>query len=238
MILPTLPYRPLTGSESSPLDPINSRSILFGAAGDSARRLNSQGLFNVGTTDIFTMEAWVRPVSFFINQAIMGRFLFVGSQLQVFFNVSAAGHLRFEWTPNGSTVDFISLSGGNTLALNTWQHVAVAFDTTSARLFINGLPIEGDHPTGNAVFSTPTSDWTIGSSGSLGIAVWSDKIFAPRVWQTKRSDAEILDNYLKRIATDPDLHASWPDGLIDTHATFDVTLEGAAVLDTELPPAF
>lgn len=230
MILPKTPYQALTGSAEFPISGDGGKSIEFGAAGDGARRTNAAGVFLLGAA--FTLEAFIKPTSFSALQTIMARWFFPGN-LQILFTVDNTGHLNLRYTTNGSsqvvrsTVDPVVTTG-------IYQHVAAAYDGTDVQFFVNGILEETVGTAGAVVFPGATSDWLLGADSNLSV-FWTDVIFRSRVWSTKRTPTEILDNYQLRIETDPDLHASWPDGLIDTHSTNDLTLVGNAVLSNDTP---
>lgn len=121
-------------------------------SGASRLAIAASTAFDLGSA--YCIEAWIYPTSLSGTGTICGRWY---------------SGLANEWVlyRNGSTLsggansDF-STSGG-TIAINTWQHVAMSWDGTTKRLFING-----------AIVATSTAANSVAGSSALGCYVGSN----------------------------------------------------------------
>jgi hypothetical protein len=138
----------------------------------------------------WTIETWVYP-----RDASGGRQHLVskwdGSPNASYAFVIEAGHLSLEVNDGVNPTDFVNSKG--TLANNLWQHVAVTFDSGTARLYINGaldttvtglvLPNISDRPLSFGHEGPPFNGWLY--NGVL------DDI---RLWNVTRTGAQILSS--------------------------------------------
>ena len=83
---------------------------------------------------------------------------------------------------------YTTLSGTQTIPLNTWTHVAATYDGTTMRVYRNGILIGSRALTGNLVNTSDPLKFG-------GNAVWSEwfqgRIDEVRVFNAARSAAEI-----------------------------------------------
>ncbi len=153
--------------------------------------------YNVTTA--LTMEAWINP------------------------STAQHGHIIGKWTPAGQTdttrnsdsyaLTFLgdrtiaaafSNNGSNeqtsfstaTVALNTWTHVAVVFDTGTAKLYINGALDSTHTVTGITSLHKSSEPLSLGAANTQDATTYfySGKIDEPRIWTTARTQTEIQDS--------------------------------------------
>ncbi|MDY7080246.1 MAG: C25 family cysteine peptidase [Chloroflexota bacterium] len=187
-----------------------------------------------------TIEAWVKRVAYDRNETIVGN----GWQTSYWLGFSSAGYLRF--IPHGSD----SVVDGNTVVMpNKWVHVAVTYDGTTRRYYING--ILDKISTSNPGDITPAP-----ASQPLGIGFDADDTFTPnyfgglidnlRIWSVVRGVTEIRTGMFQSFgASYPGLLAEWSfdgdatdpagghDGSLQGMVSF--TNEGAIPHDVRIP---
>jgi ribosomal protein S17E len=130
-----------------------------------------------------------------------------------------AGRLLFH-PQNG-----VNAAGNAVIPTGSWHHVAVAFDSTEARFYIDGqLDVAR---TGNfSIPSTAGGTSALGAWISGGVTVndpLDGKLDDVRIWSVKRTAAEISSNYNKTLAGDQ-------GGALVAHYTFEEA-SGTAVTD-------
>lgn len=136
-----------------------------------------------------TIEAWVRPLDFSQNPTIVGKDFINGYWL----GLGTAGRTRFY--PGGST----SARDGNTpLPTHEWSHVAVTFDGTTRRYYINGS-LDYAATTPGPIASSP-KDLGIGAEADGGYP-FEGNLAEVRVWQYARSQQEIRRDLVRQIDT-------------------------------------
>lgn len=131
------------------LNPFNSDaegSFYFGGTSGNYIQTSAAPLstFNWSTVGGFTIEAWVNYVNFTnaSSNAIVDRPTLVGrmsssnSTSDWTFGVNSASNVAFSYF-NGSASYAVAMS--NSISANTWNHIAMSFDSTNIRLFTNGL---------------------------------------------------------------------------------------------------
>jgi hypothetical protein len=93
---------------------------------------------NVGTGSNFTFAAWVN----WNGGTTWSRIFDFGFDTNVYAYLtpsSSSGTLRFAITTNGNTVEQALETTG--LTAGTWTHVAVVINGTTAKLYVNGVPV-------------------------------------------------------------------------------------------------
>lgn len=114
----------------------------------------SNAALQLATATPFAIEAWIYSTNLSAtDHGIIGKRQ-AGNEWQLNINPSF-GYLNF-W--NGAT----TYQSGITLAINTWYHVAVTWDATTLRFFVNG--VMGSTYTGFTV-SASTNQVIIGGTG-------------------------------------------------------------------------
>lgn len=151
-------YEGANGSTGSP-GMLDESPYLHGVAGVDATaaistaqaKYGSGSLFLDGTADItypwkseyniesnyFTIEMFIRPTSVTGIQFLISRWLTFLNLSWVFYLSGTT--LTFNVSTTGA--DNIEVMSGGPVVINTWQHVAVDFDGTKYRLFLNGVMV-------------------------------------------------------------------------------------------------
>jgi YD repeat-containing protein len=133
-------------------------SMLFpltGSAGNAFLTPNSTE-FQWGTGD-FTLEGWIRPTGFARPEGVVVGVISSGTGSLWALSTDASGYLKYQ--RNTSNV----ITSSAPLALNTWQHVAVARSGTTTRMFIDG-----------ALVGSVTDSFDYGGAPSYALSVGSD----------------------------------------------------------------
>jgi hypothetical protein len=133
-----------------------SRSVTGGSAaefsGSGASHLSlSGGSSSVPLptgNDPYTVEAWINPRSYSngVNQAqgIVGWGNWGATNQTNALRLDGDGRVFNYWWNN-------RLASEPVVPLNTWTHVAASFDGTTRRIFVNGVLVASDTPTGHNV---------------------------------------------------------------------------------------
>jgi hypothetical protein len=133
-------------------------SMLFDGSGDRLTIPFTSDLLELGIGgQNFTVEAWVYPTN---AMASAGQILSKGGGTASWSTSSGA---QYQWTIISSAASWNFNSSGSsitvnsgTVTLNTWQHLAVTYDGTTTRTFLNGF-----------LQSTSTSSYTAPSTRNL-----------------------------------------------------------------------
>ncbi len=129
----------------------------------------------------YTIEAW-------INADLMGARGIVGwgnysiaNQVNA-LRLTGDGIVNYWWL-NDLTITTGDITGG-------WHHIAATFDGTTRRIFLDGVLMGSDTPTGHAV--PDSSNFRIGLTGSG--EYFDGHVDEIRIWDISRSGTEIRDN--------------------------------------------
>jgi hypothetical protein len=133
-------------------------SMLFDGSGDRLTIPFTSDLLELGIGgQKFTVEAWIYPTN---TMASAGTLLSKGGGAASWSTTNGA---QYQWGISSSALTWSFNSSGSsilvnngTLTLNTWQHVAVTYDGTTTRTYLNGL-----------LQSTSTSSYTAPSTRNL-----------------------------------------------------------------------
>jgi hypothetical protein len=111
------------------------------------------------------------------------------------------GRLRFSAGGPGG-------EGASTVPEGRWTHVAVAYDGTTARFYVNGaldrsVPLPAEQPS-----ATP-ADLSLGADTQPG-AFFYGRMDHVRLWSVVRSEAQLRDNGLATLGPQAGLVAQWP----------------------------
>ena len=199
----------------------------------------SPASFNPGAA--LTIEAWVRPaIGGASCQTIVGKKFTTGYWLGL-----CNQKIRFYANGNGpgSMVDGIGI-----VPLGRWTHIAVTFDGSIRKYYINGdLDLQRSTPLPQPVnmASLGIGGEAIGTPSFLGGVTYFEfngNLSEVRLWDRVRSQTEIRDNLsLQLDGPIAGLIASWHlvSNATDSTGTFVGTpMDGAAFLGPAAPPPF
>ena len=111
------------------------------------------------TSSDFTLEAWVYPSTFVANGNPIFALDVNGSwYASVRFGYNSSGAIELFMSTTGAAWAINLSSGIGTVALNTWQHVALSKSGTSVRVFLNGVQ-QGATQTLSGSLMTSTNNW-------------------------------------------------------------------------------
>ena len=110
--------------------------------------LNSPLAFN-WWTNVWTIETWVNFASFSGTAIVFGNAS--GSADYYSLSVSSTSVFWYYYNGSGQTV-----SGPSAITTNSWNHIAVSFDGTNVRVFVNGVS-----GTSTTVSGTPQSSSSV-----------------------------------------------------------------------------
>ena len=149
-----------------------------------------------------TIEAWVKRNEVLRQETVVGN----GYQVSYWLGFTSTGELLFRPYGTGSGV-----TGSAKVPAGVWTHIAVTYDGTYRRYYINGVL--------DTSSSLNAGDLTPGD-GFLGIGFDVDDVFMPnyfgglidnvRIWNVVRSPAEIKDGMFQSFTSPPaGLLAAW-----------------------------
>jgi len=133
----------------------------FDGTGDYLSAANNAA-FTLGTA--WTMEAWIYPTSLPGSSTIFGRWYATVNNANYLLYVDSAGAIIGGVYPNATAAN--STSG--VIKRNCWQHVAMTWDGTTLRIFVNGVSV-ATTTTGN-ITADGALDLTIGDNTGGGAA--------------------------------------------------------------------
>ena len=145
----------------------------------TSARVNVPSSASLQLTTGMTLEAWVRPTTV---SAWWRDVLYKGNDNYFLEGTSTSGG-----APAGGGT-FGEAFGTSALPVNTWSHLAVTYDGSTVRLFVNGVQVSSLARTGT--IATSTSPLEIGGD-SLYDQYWSGQIDEVRVFNVARTATEI-----------------------------------------------
>ncbi len=145
----------------------------------------------------FTMEAWVYPTN------VSGVHPIKGQEISVDDLIFQINNGFLELIRNGN-----SNSGSVALQTGVWQHVAVTYDGTFVRFYVNaigsGIQIDVSGPVAPATF-------ILGANYGVGGGVFEGEMDEFRLWYTNRSETEIRrDMFAPLTGNEADLYVYFP----------------------------
>lgn len=137
-----------------------------------------------------TIMAWIYPIS--LGESSFGRIVDKSTTTSATngYLFSMATNNRLELDINGST---IMLTPTNAISLNTWQHVAVTFNGTTARMFVNGSNVASS--TSAALPPNVSGIVRIGTRASATDRSYYGYIDELSIWSRALATSEISEIY-------------------------------------------
>jgi hypothetical protein len=155
------PFQPFTLAAN------DTGSGYFDGSGDFLDVPDSAAL-EIGSNS-FCIEAWINPSALPTTggeRNILAKWITASRSFAfLYFNSSGTMTLRLSYSTDGSTTQGISQSAA--ITANTWQHIAITRDGTTARFFLNGVQ-QGSNQTLSGAFWDNTEVLTVGRFGTGG----------------------------------------------------------------------
>ncbi|HCS71556.1 MAG TPA: hypothetical protein DIW51_16475, partial [Rhodospirillaceae bacterium] len=162
--------------------PANVNTPQFDGIDDFVQATDPAALLPLGNAP-FTIEAWVQP-------AAAGTLASLGTEtgnqgLEIFFTES--GELGIG-TDDRTTIEVVN--SGNAIDDGAWHHVAVAYDGTTFRLYVDGV----ETASGTGALDFAGGEVTFGK-GFNDSEYFKGSIDDIRIWSDARTAQEIADNH-------------------------------------------
>ena len=188
----------------------------------SSARVQIPDAASLDLTTAITIEAWVYPTA---NQA--GWRTIVQKQADSYLlHASSQGSMRPATSATLTTGESPLISSSQ-IPVNTWTHLAMSYDGTALRLFVNGNQVASSPRSGTIV---PTSSplW-IGGNTPYG-EYFNGRIDEVRVWRVARTAAQITVDMNNPVGT-PDTTPPGAPGSLGavavSHARIDLSWTAA-----------
>ncbi len=176
-------------------------------------------------TGAFTFEAWVN-----VRDALGGCASIAGKGYQSTWWVGVCGTTLRSYLKGGS-----SLRDGGTLPPDRWTHIAVTFDGSNRRHYIDGELVSTFAETGP--LPTNTSELRIGSDVNFDVTA-RGALNEVRLWNVARSTAQIRAAINLPIrSAQPGLVAVWPNAITDALGVHTGTIQGSGITGLTFPVA-
>ncbi len=154
--------------------------------------------YSWSSSQSFGLSVWVKPTSISGNRTIFGKGL-TGSTWEYSLKLTNATPNFTYWNTSGGGE--ISLSSSETIDLNTWNHLVVTYNGSTAYLYLNGKVVSTD--TAGGTFQNRANNIIIGrayfNSGASG--AFQGYIDEFKVYNYARSAAEVQKDYLSGLAS-------------------------------------
>lgn len=184
---------------------INNRALRLDGVSTFLRLYAPPHLTSFGNQ--ITVESWVKPLSYGNGGTIVAS----GNQNEYALRVRSNGKLGVTMALVNPQVnnEFI---GTATLALNTWYHVAFAYDGSVESIFVNGILDTSISVSGNVNSSQYNEDVCIGAhmNSFQTIAFLHALLDDVRIWNTNRTQAQIQASMNSELSgAEPGLVGYW-----------------------------
>ena len=145
---------------------LNNAAIIFGNSAD----------WHFGSGQ-YTVECWFRPNSNPGQGFFVGQWLTVGNSAWVMNTGVSGSTLTWNMSPDGGTTNIVAFNGSWAFATGTWYHIAVDFDGTNTRGYVNGVMV-GKYTTPVTIFTSSNNLGIGANSGATSFIVdgWMDEL--------------------------------------------------------------
>ena len=138
----------LAYNAASPYSPVNLGGSAYFDGSSANFNVTTVSAFQLATANTpFTIECWVYPVTQLNGTGIItgsypgsGNIPFVIAGATTLAGSNASGSFLSAGYFNGSSYQMV-IQTATSLTLNTWSHIALSYDGTTARLFLNGIQL-------------------------------------------------------------------------------------------------
>jgi fibronectin type 3 domain-containing protein len=145
-------------------------------------RVNVPNSTSLQLTSGMTLEAWVNPANV---SSVWRDVIYKGNDNYYLEGTSANGPPAGGGTFGGAGADAF---GSSVLPVNSWSHLAVTYDNTALRLYVNGILVGSQAETG--AIATSTNQLQIGGDGVYG-QFFNGMIDDVRIYNSAISAAQI-----------------------------------------------
>jgi photosystem II stability/assembly factor-like uncharacterized protein len=112
------------------VDTIPGKVLTLAAAGDHAQQLKPINI----TTNTITLSCWIKPSG---TQSTNAGIIFSGSGGACGINFTTNNQLGYHWANSAGAYGW---SGGPTVTVGEWSHIALTISPTNATIYLNGIP--------------------------------------------------------------------------------------------------
>ncbi|MGB0175520.1 MAG: LamG domain-containing protein, partial [Owenweeksia sp.] len=175
-----------------------------------------------------TAEAWVKPDNLNSHASLVSKF--ANGQREFSLLLLSSGVMEYSITFNGSSEQYFG--GNTTLSAGNWYHIALTFDGTTMRAYVNG---NSDGSTlASGTIHNGTSDLYIGARSEGNLSRYFDgTLDEVRIWNTTRSQADIqndMNNELNGNETGLVAYYNFNQGTAGGNNSGETTLENNKVV--------
>lgn len=156
--------------------------------GDDKVTINDNANFNFSNG--ITIEAWIKVDNLNTNHTIIRQNEAVAGGKAFDLQINILGNFRFEVSTDGSNEEFF-IANNPAIFPDEWHHVAVTYDGTTMRVYLDGLNA-GSHTVtgGGAIFNT-TSNIIVGEA--LNVGDFKGAIDELRIWNKALTQQEVRE---------------------------------------------
>lgn len=179
----------IVGASAPEYNPVYNSALDFDAVNDKV-----QTSFILPQTSTLTIEALIYPRSTTYKRILSN------------YTGATAGNFVFDTyntTDNGRALRFTAYSPTNTLAqltvanvltLNTWNHIAVTFNSGAVKLFVNGVQVASSTFTFSSI-SLTSNVLCFGEDYLIGAAEYfNGKMDEVRIWNVAKTSVELMSD--------------------------------------------
>tara|TARA_Y100000310_G_scaffold279366_1_gene298428 strand:- start:306 stop:3200 length:2895 start_codon:yes stop_codon:yes gene_type:complete len=114
--------------------------------------------------------------------------------------------LRVLTSTDGTIGNVVTQTVAWTPTTGQWYHLAYTYDQSAgeAKFYVNGVQQGATQTSGNTTINSGTSKILIGRASETSGAYWDGKLQDVRLWDDKRTDSEIKDNYQSELTGSED----------------------------------
>lgn len=195
------------GGADCPEGPPGNTGIYLDGTNDYVEALGTQGVLNFAGTATYTIESWIKITGTLSGENhIISKFEHAGPST---WRVYVEGDGTLTTYRNVNPGLFI-LSAPNPLPSNEWIHVAVTYDGTTAKIYVNGTE-EVSSAMGSQVLGGPAQNVTIGAAWTSGgpTGFFPGQIDEVQIWDIARSESQIRLDMIDNAPSDANLVGYW-----------------------------
>jgi hypothetical protein len=154
-----------------------------------------------------TLEAWLKPGKLVQDTFILGENILdqhpPNTTLTILFATDQPGHIAFNLVTDGGGAYAASSSP---LPIDEWSHVAVTYDGSEVRFFVDGVLEVQAALTGSVEF-----DEGIFQIGNFSNSLYHGAVRQVRLWKSARTQTQIIDGMDRSLmGSEADLLHYWP----------------------------